>query len=143
MFPSKEYIALCTKPEVAEKLSQGDPEGREEWEPREGDWFYNPSQDKVHLLTRNNTWFIGAPKRFIEHNIPLPTQRQLQEMIEERGYDWLLEVGALRDKDERYEAVLYGLCTKSTTAVKIRIGAPDPETALLRALLEVMEKEER
>jgi len=146
-FPSDTYIDLCTKPEVAEKL-------REEWGPKVGDWCVLLNGwgqkgvalllstfvgGKIHLYDRfGEHEFIWRPDQLTKECTWLPTQRQLIAMIEERGYDWLLEVGALRDKDERYEAVLYGLCTKSTTAVKIRVGGPDPETALLKCLLEVM-----
>jgi len=68
----------------------------------------------------------------------LPTQRQLQEMIQEAGYWWMMGVGA-----SVYDYIVEVRNWKGEMPLIAKGSGPDPETCLLRALLEVMEKEER
>jgi len=58
-FPSPEYIKLCTRPEVAEKL-------REEWEPKFGDWVYATDsvviKSCVNLKPEWRIWVVVAAR---------------------------------------------------------------------------------
>jgi len=132
-FPSKAYQELCI--EKRDELP--------EWEPKVADFFaYFDSSDeewKWRVVFRNTFFYTWEQ---LPNHVWLPTQRQLQEMLEERGYDWLIESSALKDEDKCYEVVLFGLCSKPNTTIEMRAEGPDPETALLRCLLAVMKKEE-
>jgi len=125
-----------------------------EWEPMPGDWATEKTGKALFLIldavevettkvSRIVAWAAQDVWDFRTSDlIPLFQPRQLIEMLEERGYDWLIESKALMGKDTRYEAVLFGLCTKPDTKIKLRAEGPDPATALLRAWLEVIGKEE-
>jgi len=133
-FPSVEYKKLCI--ENAEKL-------REEWEPKFGDWVYC-AEYGMGIIIENKPWegkvFVSfrdaqclrdaycAP----ESLIPLPTPRQLWGLLEERGCTWNL-IHSFRDEP----CVAY-VWTEADE--EIDMDGPDPETALLRCLMEVMKE---
>jgi len=140
-FPSKAYQELCI--EKAEEL-------RKWWEkrgPRQGDYYWDGDDGKVHLIGsfsqagRIREWFSHS---WFRGSFPLPTQRQLIEMLEERGYG-LYHLGDERfypefdgrdwSPEEPYQALAQG---KEPGDYVKGIG-PDPETALLRCLLAVMQ----
>jgi len=143
-FPST-YQELCI--EKAEEL-------REWWEPKFGDWALLPGKEPCIIMSSSRsalaqeTWIVQTKDHrahfFASALIPLPTQRQLQEWLEERGYG-LYHLGDERfypefdgrdwNPEEPYQALAQG---KEPGDYVKGIG-PDPETALLRCLLAVME----
>jgi len=156
-FPSKAYQELCI--EKRDELP--------EWEPRFGDYVIakeskhtaivlhsQPEQlgwgeealetDMVYLLFFpgvlekmmvsgiGESWGAPVIKYRKVDVIPLPTQRQLIEMIEERGYEWMLWRRGLMQ--------FYRCEFKKDGKPPIeRTEGPDPETALLRCLLAMMQ----
>jgi len=138
---SEAYKNLCI--ENAEKL-------REECQLTVGDWVYLQSLGLVALVVGVD---VGPdPETFalslshdelsLSHDeighfenegrtlIPLPTLRQLIRMLEERGWYWqLVKLG-----HEDYAATYM---TSEFYRKETCLG-PDPETALLKALMEVM-----
>jgi len=140
-FPSEAYKNLCI--ENAEKL-------REEWEPKPGDWAVRLSdKDKRPLILAyvHKHYFYTVNKRGQRIRIgmkdlyaPLPTPRQLWGMLEEKGCAWQIAkrfpVSTRRHpKGPFYRAdVYYGPRRSKVT----KRDGPDPETALLKALMEVM-----
>lgn len=137
LFPSEEYIQECIK--NADRL-------RGERKPREGDYhIYLPesyrnrdaSGEPIHYVAIAN-WSISrslatCELRHLKNWIWLPRLDQLIEMLEERGYflglfgPWQVEDG------KEYAATYYNRGDDVKT-----IYGPDPETALLRAYLEVV-----
>ena len=117
MFPSPEYIQECI--ENRDKLP--------EWEPRPGDWgALQQNRNVISVVDEASGW--GQWKHFW---LWLPRLDQLIEMLEERGYHYVLGGGS----GEHTADVFRGI-----EEPKI-IKAPDPATALLKCLLEVIGKE--
>jgi len=132
---SQAYIDLCTQPEVADRL-------REEWEPKCGDWVLcwdgdnERWGDEPWLVL---SWYcedaldvmlpdgVGGPV-LLNEVIPLFQPRQLWTMLEERGYRWTLSTGVSYWCSGFHQETLH----------EFSKHGPDPETALLRAWLEVV-----
>jgi len=136
--PSKAYQELCI--EKAEEL-------RRWWEPKFGDWVKTRHGIGMICEVVVGTVLVSHCYKVIyrqggenypakEDMIPLPTQRQLIEMLEERGYEWMLWRRGLMQ--------FYRCEFKKDGKPPIeRTEGPDPETALLRCLLAVMEGGQR
>jgi len=144
-FPSKAYQELCI--EKRDELP--------EWEPRVGDWIWCAGDEQFQPITAliakiypsfpnrercaevSSDNMIWGPTELTGDWTWLPTQCELIEMLEERGRCWhLFRTGEwLQAQGAGAYRVVWG---DGTTWV----DGPDPETALLRCLLAVMEKEE-
>lgn len=143
---SDEYLALCIEnEEILERF----------WEPKFGElvlcWDVDAaewskdlwlvigrySEDAVDVF-RERDGAIGAA--LIVDCAPLPSQRQLIELLEERGYGIVLYIG-LRVSTVRLmtETTFLRKDPDDDSAAEWR--GPDPETALLRAWLEVVKNE--
>lgn len=127
-FPSEAYRELCIEHQK---------ELREEWEPKPGDWFLYPTGKGECDHSVLGSHDMAHWQRLPDH-IPLPTLRQLIDMLEARRIDWKLSKGLAKIR-------LPGQAW-ADEKLTIRRG-PDPETALLRAWLSLdpvgeVEKEE-
>jgi len=144
-FPSKAYQELCI--EKRDELP--------EWGPRPGDLCVSILQGLVCLIGARRRqrsghfkydlilisgetvvrpggrWDTRDLESIKENFIPLPTQRQLIEMIEEKGYEWMLWRRGLMQ--------FYRCEFKKDGKPPIeRTEGPDPASTLLRCLLAVM-----
>jgi len=144
---TNEYQNLCI--ENAEKL-------RELWEPKFGDWVLATDwqvlgsrvcgKEEQRLWVVVHVWessrgggmAVYARSKAYPPTIQkpvaiwLPTPRQLWGMLEERGYDWSMGSG-----EGRYSIGLY---LRTEMEYIGTWDGPDPETALLRCLMEVMKE---
>lgn len=140
----KAYINLCI--ENAGRLP--------EWRPKVGDWIWHPATEQfeecVALIVKIYPQFpnrelcadvssdnmVWGPTELLGDWIPLPTLRQLIEMLEERGAclllfktgEWLESQGAGPWR-----------CFWSK-GWRDYIDGPDPETIMLKCLLEAGKK---
>lgn len=157
-FPNEPYRLLCEKnTEMLRSLIPGIDSG---------DWVAGTQDDWIFLvveadLESETLHLYGGPDVGMAHSptlhwqqrfIPLPSQRQLEAMLEERGYRWDVGIKAAYGTQDKYRACAF--TDKEMAAYLINTGeswsptkariiwtGPDPETALLRALLEVLEEE--
>ncbi len=152
-WPPPKFIELYTRRDIAEML-------RELWEkrgPRVGDWFLSSTSGISGIA-----WWED-PIRSVEEERAepanqdgvfwLPRLDQLIEMLEGRGYSIRLFVNVptqLRKPEE--ENSEFGMCDASIWRrdvpmkygddfIEIETVAPDPASALLLALVEVMDEE--
>jgi len=153
-FPSKAYQELCI--EKRDELP--------EWEPKFGDWALLPGKEPCIIMGSSRsalaqeTWIVQTKDHrahfFASALIPLPTQRQLQKMIEERGYGGALwfniptqssdgQTGMYSVEARHKDSVVHYPLREGEAIFEILTVGPDPETALLRCLLAVIEKEEK
>ena len=150
---SEECKKLCI--ENAERL-------REEWEPKVGDFCisktqgllcligarrkYEPKKHSLILISGQTAlvrpggrWDICSLDSIKEDFIPLFTLRQLIDMLEERGYYPGLQ--KCRKPDEWWAGAKPRGWDQMPTDTELTIQGlgPDPETALLKCLLEVVQ----
>lgn len=132
MFPTPEYIKSCI--ENADRL---------EWEPKFGDWAIEKHSKDIVLIVKHWADFVnfvplsweGWEEGYIQTGhrnsfVPLFTLRQIIEMLAERGYGSQLVV-----QPDISLVNIWG----ERKAGRFTDG-PDPETALLRAWLEVVKE---
>lgn len=154
-FPSKSYRLLCEESvEILRRLIPGIDSG--DWVARAQDgWIFlvveaDLESETLHLHGGPDLGMVHSPILHWQHRfIPLPSQRQLEAILEERGYRWNVGVKTVHTKADKYRAAAFTVKEMagypirtgeswSPTKAKIIWTGPDPETALLRALLEVM-----
>lgn len=158
---SEVYLTLCIElerilrewwrkrgPQIGDWCTPKDPA-----EPGHGLAFLIGSKSRrfYRLYSSEGTqrWSLLA-EHLIEDFIPLPSQRQLEQMLEERGWAWRLGTDPYKEHDAgerrksyevnaaRLDAILADWKSTDDRDFVEDIEGPDPETTLLRCVLEVV-----